>query len=346
LRQAIEQIPFQTAFTIDTRAPIHACAMAPNGYLVLVGARPKDAKLWNITTREHIRTMSGHKDAVTVCAYSPNGKYIVTGSADYTLRFRTKSTTYALEHLKAAINCCAFSPDSTRLISGGADGKLCLWNTANQQQVIILGRTDGAASRVNDCAYSPIAPAIATVWSDRAIMIWDMANEHHPVVTANFQGEQHRAEIHSCRYFPDGQHLVTAASDNTLKIWSIASRHCVATLEGHTAPVRSCAVSSDGKFIISASDDNTVKLWKIESLDAENVPVDCKATLQHTAAVTHCIFSPYRAQDQERYPGFRFILTTTTQGNITLWDRYPALGPMPVFDSTSTTTLFTLFRPG
>jgi WD40 repeat protein len=50
------------------------------------------AKLWDAVTGQAIRTFAGHSAAIDSVALSPDGKRIVTGSFDKTLRLWSADT--------------------------------------------------------------------------------------------------------------------------------------------------------------------------------------------------------------------------------------------------------------
>ena len=52
-----------------------------------VRARPRTlAALWDVQTGERLRDLAGHTNVVTAVAISPDGRTVLTGSADYSLR--------------------------------------------------------------------------------------------------------------------------------------------------------------------------------------------------------------------------------------------------------------------
>src|SRR5262249_30449173 len=90
----------------------------------------------------------GHTAGVNCVAFSPGGKWAVSGGDDQTLRLWDVATGQELKVLIGhtdAVTCVVFSADGKRLLSGGRDTTLRLWEVATGKQ---LRRFDGHTGRV------------------------------------------------------------------------------------------------------------------------------------------------------------------------------------------------------
>lgn len=73
----------------------------------------------------------GHHDSVVACAWSPDGRRLLSSSDDKTLRVWDAAKGYNVHTLKehtAPIFACAWSPDGRRILSGSHDSTLRVWD--------------------------------------------------------------------------------------------------------------------------------------------------------------------------------------------------------------------------
>jgi WD40 repeat protein len=74
-------------------------------------------------------------------AFSPDGKYLVFGSWDSTVRLWSVQSHMEITTLQGHsgyVISIAFSPDGMCLASGSADNKIKLWNIESQKEVSTL----------------------------------------------------------------------------------------------------------------------------------------------------------------------------------------------------------------
>lgn len=81
---------------------------------------------------------SGHKEAVISVAFSPDGKYLASGSGDTTVRFwdiYTQTPYYTCEGHKHWVLCISWSPCSNKLVSACKNGMILQWDPKTGKQV-------------------------------------------------------------------------------------------------------------------------------------------------------------------------------------------------------------------
>jgi eukaryotic-like serine/threonine-protein kinase len=248
-------------------------------------------------------TLKGHTNHVRSASFSPDGKRIVSGSTDNTLKIWDATSGQEILTLNGhtdGVTSVSFSPDGKRIVSGSGDKTLKIWDATSGQEILTLkGHTD-FVSRVS---FSPDGKRIVSGSGDKTLKIWD-ANSGQEILTFN----GHTGLVRSVSFSPDGKKIVSGSGDKTLKIWDAALGQEILTLREHTGEVTSASFSPDGKRIVSGSGDGSLKIWDATS---------GKKILTfngHTGWVSSVSFSP---------DGKKIVSASVAEDNpLKIWDAY------------------------
>lgn len=254
----------------------------------------------SISSLYNRKLFSGHTGWVYAVAFSPDGKYALTGSLDGSARLwnvRTgKEIRQYLGH-KGGISAVAFSPDGKFIITGGNDQTARLWNAETGQQLRVFQHSKGVSS----VAFSPGGKYILTNGGDKIARLWDIKTGQ---VIRDFIG--HTSFVSDVTFSPDGQYVLTGSFDATARLWETETGEELHTLSAHTpySPVTSVAFSPDGKYVVTGNDDRTVQLWDVESGQ------EVRTFSGHTNAVRDVAISP----------DGKYMLTGSQDKTAILWD--------------------------
>jgi hypothetical protein len=107
--------------------------LSPDGEteLVLPEDLPQQALLVHSDGIEF--TLIGHTDEITGAAWSPDGRWVATISADTTVRIwdgKTGQISRTLFDHEDVVDAVAWSPDGSRLVTASRDGTVNIWNVA------------------------------------------------------------------------------------------------------------------------------------------------------------------------------------------------------------------------
>src|SRR5262249_10531491 len=110
-------------------------------------------------------------------AYSPDGRRIVSGSRDWTVKVWDAATGQDLLTLKGhtqPVSSMAYSPDGRRILSC-ADNAPRVWEAATGQDLLTL---KGHTSEVSSVAYSPDGRRVFASDSKGKVLAWDATTGH------------------------------------------------------------------------------------------------------------------------------------------------------------------------
>ena len=207
-----------------------------------------------------LQTFQGHSGGINVVAISPDGKTVLSGSRDNTLKLwdiSTGQTLHTFEGHRDFVNAVTFLPDGKTAISGSDDNTLKLWDLSSGKA---LGCFVGHSDSVTKVVISPDGKTVLSGSRDNTLRLWDLLSGR-----ALHTLDGHSGRIYAVSISPDSKTAISGSQDNTVKLWDLSNGKVLRNFEGHSSWVFSVAISPNGKTAISGSSDNTLKLWDLYS---------------------------------------------------------------------------------
>ncbi|NCQ97801.1 MAG: hypothetical protein GPJ11_00005, partial [Microcystis aeruginosa L211-101] len=183
--------------------------------------------LQELLNKSERNRLEGHDSLVNSVNFSPDGKTLVSGSWDKTIKLWNVETGQEIRTLKGHDNYVTsvnFSPDGKTLVSGSWDKTIKLWNVKTGQEIRTLKGHYALVSSVN---FSPDGKTLVSGSNDYTIKLWNVETGQE---IRTLKG--HDSFVQSVNFSPDGKTLVSGSADNTIKLWDVETGQEIRTLKG------------------------------------------------------------------------------------------------------------------
>lgn len=150
---------------------VHSLAFSPSGDTLASGSGDKTIKLWDVSSRTLIATLTGHTSHVFSVAFSPDGT-LTSGSRDGTVKLwdiATLTNLATLEGNTGRVLDVAFSPDGT-ILASSTDGPMVLWDVAVRDTIATL-------QGHGDPSFSSDGSVLVTGAGLGEILLWNLATK-------------------------------------------------------------------------------------------------------------------------------------------------------------------------
>lgn len=176
----------------------HCCADGAVRLLDLESTRPRAGK-------------NRHSRRVTSLLQVPEGRIVVSGSLDRTLKiWRSPSDDGELfVTLGEPVTTLALGPEG-RILAGASSGLICAWRLTGSPRVSLEGHRDQITALVTTADGRVISGS-----ADGELRIWNLHTRQSIIMKG------HSARINVLMMLPDGR-LTSASQDNTVRIWDLS----------------------------------------------------------------------------------------------------------------------------
>ncbi|KAE9579055.1 U3 small nucleolar RNA-associated protein 12 [Colletotrichum fructicola] len=252
------------------------CAFLPGDKVVVVGTKTGELELFDVASASLLDSVTAHEGAIWSLQVHPDGKSVVSGSADKSAKFwdfriiqeEVLGTTRTVPKLKLVqsrtlkvaddILCVRYSPDGKYIAVSLLDNTVKVFFTDSLKLYLNLY---GHKLPVLSMDISYDSKLIVTSSADKNIRIWglDFGDCHKALFG-------HQDSILQVAFVPhnsdgNGHHFFSSSKDRCIKYWDGDKFEQIQRLDGHHGEVWAMAVGHSGQFLVTAGHDKSIRVW-------------------------------------------------------------------------------------
>ena len=163
----------------------------------------------------------------------------------------------------------AFSPDGKTLVSGSLDRTLRVWDLTNTKKAV-ESAPPGAKDidkGLGVCQSTLNGHKVGLDLAARVfLLLWTSSLPSPHSCRLGFADPQ-QDYVLSVAVSPDGQWVVSGSKDRSIQFWSVATGQAQFMLQGHKNSVISIDLAKTGNHLASGSGDCMARIWKYEPLE-------------------------------------------------------------------------------
>jgi WD40 repeat protein/energy-coupling factor transporter ATP-binding protein EcfA2 len=265
------------------------------------GGHVLDPDIYNALAQTTERPVfAGHADGIRSVTVSADGKRIISGANDKTVRiWNLQHPGIAPEVLEgvAAIRSVALAGESV-IVAADTDGNIVIWDLQqNRKRTVIKVHAAPIQCMIYDKAKAQVVSGSA----DGTIAMLSVKEPTAPVVIV----DKVPLRITSLAQSPDGTLLAAAAEDNVLRIYRLkAGKLSPEPLPDKHSRVRSICFSHNNEYLATGGYDGSIRIWHTRDLSPAIILTG------HTSSINSMAFSP----------ADNLLATASADGTVRLWD--------------------------
>lgn len=235
-------------------------ALSPDGARLAAASDNHVVTIWNPASKTKIASLAGHTDRIVAATFSPDSRYLVSGSWDGTAKLWDVGQQRLIRtmNVRKGVSSLAFSSDGTRLAVGSANKSITVWNL---QSGAILHELRGHKREVQALAFNADGSMLASVSGEKRVYLWDIEGDGGRTLLKGLL-----SGATAVSFGADSQTLATAGA-NRVTIWDLTTRQPTRSsdLPGWLYAV---IPAPGGGFLALAAGADSVRLWDMND-DAE-----------------------------------------------------------------------------
>ncbi|KAK9365942.1 WD40-repeat-containing domain protein [Lipomyces kononenkoae] len=244
----------------------------PGDSILVVGTKSGQIEMYDVASSAMIDAIDAHDGALWSLQVSPDGKGLVTGSADKSVKFwslrivqeeipgtRRTIPRMKLHHTRTLeltddVLCVRQSPDGKYIAVSLLDSTIKVFFVDTLKFYLNLY---GHKLPVLSMDISHDSKLLISCSADKNIKIWglDFGDCHRSIFA-------HQDSIMAVQFEPNSHHFFSGSKDRLIKYWDGDKFENIQKLEGHKSEIWALVIANSGEFVVSAGHDRSIRIWQ------------------------------------------------------------------------------------
>jgi WD40 repeat protein/serine/threonine protein kinase len=191
-------------------------ALSPDGALLVSITNTGEVIFADFKRHRTLSRNKAHQDNGRAVAFSPDGRFVVTGAENVILWDAATSRKITTIDYPSIVWSAAFSPDGHWLITTHGDGSINVWDMAERRRAVGFNEHNDSVRAV---AWSRDNKRFASAGDDGTVMLWKTEDRTRESVLFG-----HVSRIAALAFAPDGRSLASADFTGIIIVWDLAQR--------------------------------------------------------------------------------------------------------------------------
>ena len=243
--------------SVTANGQLIALAASPDGLYYSAATNTSGIQAWSSNWMMG-GVLNGHSFPPQTLLVTPDGKLLVSGSADLSVRLWRVSDGSSYRTLMghaAGIRALAVTRDSELLLTAGDDSNIILWTLPDGRRLT----TVNAGAPILSLAVTADGQALAAGLRDGSIQLYNVPGI---ILLKTLTG--HTGAVRSLSFSANGQLLMSAGNDGTVRTWALPGLAQSAMQQVSTGPIEAALLT--GSLVCEGGDDNSIRFLTLPGL--------------------------------------------------------------------------------
>jgi len=299
----------------------------PDGKSVVSSGGDGTLRLWDVQNGALVQQLEGHQATVIAVAYSPDGRFVASGSlvsdpmADFASVIQGEELDFTgegeiilwdaatgafvqrfLGH-SSPVRSLAFSPDGQYLASGSETGEVIVWRIPTGD---LLHRLEGHTSGTWSVAFSADGRRVVSGGLNGELFVWDREGGQ---LVRRLEGAGADALISDLVALGDRVYGRVLQDGTSLMAWNVESGEQISQLRLNQSGISAMTLSPDGRSLLTGDSDGRLQLWDAATGERIGEPM-----IGHEGGALNLV------QAVAFSPDGQFALSGGSDTTVILWD--------------------------